>query len=116
LFDAAGTPRVACTLGGHDHNVSVYGPRSKNDPEGASVPFDRGIHVIVNGAGGSGHYSGGLFAFGTRPDIFFDDDNFCRTRINLIDGRTADVDLLNFGPTASAAPVPVPRSLIRIRL
>jgi hypothetical protein len=44
---------VSVTIGGHDHNVSVYGPRDRNHPEDASVSFDRGIYVIVNGAGGS---------------------------------------------------------------
>ncbi len=116
LFNASGAPRVAFTIGGHDHNVSMYGPRSKNNPEGPSVPFDQGIYVFVNGAGGSGHYSGGFFAFGTRPDLFFDDDNFCVTRINLIDGRSADVDVLSFGKLARIDPTPIPESRVEIRL
>lgn len=115
LFDASG-PRVAFTLAGHDHNVSVYGPRSKDDPEGPPVSFAKGIHVFVNGAGGSGHYSGGFFASGTRPDIFFDDDNFCVTRINLIDAKSADVDVLDFGTAAKEEPVPIPKTLVKIRL
>src|SRR5262245_35804508 len=47
LFDADGTPRVAFTLAGHDHNVSVYGPRSKDNPHGPVVAPDKGIHLIV---------------------------------------------------------------------
>ncbi len=116
LFDASGAPRVAFTLAGHDHNVSVFGPRSKDNPEGPSASFDKGIYVFVNGAGGSGHYSGGFFASGTKPDIFFNDDNFCVTRINLIDATSVDVDVLNFGTAAKTEPVPIPESLIKIRL
>jgi hypothetical protein len=117
LFDDSGAPRVAFTLDGHDHNVSVYGPRSKDNPEGPSVPFDRGIHVYVNGAGGNGHYSGsGLLASGTRRDIFFDDDHYFVTRINLIDSKSVDIDALDFGTAARTDPVPVPQSLIKIRL
>jgi hypothetical protein len=118
LFDDAGVPRVAFTLAGHDHNVSVYGPRSRDNPKSGSVPFNQGIHVFVNGAGGNGHYSGeGLFGVGgTRPDKFFDDDNYCVTRINLIDERTAEVDVLNFGTAAATAPTPIAASLVRITL
>ena len=116
LFDASGRPRVAFTLAGHDHNVSVYGPRSKDNPEGPSVSFDKGIHVFVNGGGGNGHYSGGFFASGSKPDIFFDDDHFCVTRVNLIDAQSVDVDVLNFGKAAKTEPVPIPASLIKIRL
>jgi hypothetical protein len=120
LFDDAGTPRVAFTIAGHDHNVSVYGPRSRDNPEGASVSFNQGIHVFVNGAGGNGHYSGegflGIGVSGTRPDIFFDDDNYCVTHINLIDDRSADVDVLNFGKAARTDPTPVAQSLVKIRL
>jgi hypothetical protein len=76
--------------------------------------------VFVNGAGGDGHYSQdgflGLFASGTKPDIFADDEHFCVTRINLIDARSADVDVLSFGTSAKADPVAIPQSLVRIRL
>jgi hypothetical protein len=120
LFDASGTPRVAFTMAGHDHNVSVYGPRPKDNPKKGSVAFDKGIHVFVNGAGGNGHYSGdgflGLGVSGAKPDIFFDDDNYCVTRINLIDVRSVDVDLLNFGTSAKTDPVPIAQSLVRIRI
>ena len=116
LFDASGAPRVAFTLAGHDHNVNVYGPRSRDDPKGKSVSFDKGIHVIVNGAGGDGHYSAGFFAFGTRGDIFSDDDHFFTTRINLIDAKSVDVDMLDFGTQAKTDPVPVAQSLVTIRL
>jgi hypothetical protein len=115
LFDASG-PRVAFTIAGHDHNVNVYGPRSKNDPEGDSVPFAQGIHVFTNGAGGDGHYGTGFFARGDKGDIFSDDDNYCVTRINLIDERSADVDVLSFGKKAQAPPVAIPQSLVKVRL
>jgi hypothetical protein len=117
FFDGSGAPRVVFTLAGHDHNVSVYGPRSRDNPAGASVPFNNGIHVFVNGAGGKGHYSGdGLLSDGTRPDIFFDDEHFCVTRINLIDARSVDVDVLDFGTAAMGDPVAVARSLVKIRI
>ncbi len=81
------------------------------------MTFTKGIHVHVNGAGGNGHYSGsGLLADGTRPDLFFDDDDYFVTRINLIDDRSADVDLLNFGTSARTAPQAVAQSLVKIRL
>jgi calcineurin-like phosphoesterase family protein len=113
LFDGAGAPRVAFTLAGHDHNVSVFGPRSRDNPKGSSVTFDKGVHVFVNGAGGHGNYSG---TFGTKADIFFDDENWCVTRIDLIDAKSADVDVLSFGTAARTAPVPIAESLVKIRL
>jgi hypothetical protein len=121
LFDESGAPRVAFTLAGHDHNVSVYGPRSRDNPKGGSVAFRDGIHVFVNGAGGNGHYSGdgflGLFGgAGTKPDIYFDDDHYSVTRINLIDATTVDVDVLDFGSHAKTDPIPVAKSLVQIRL
>ena len=93
------------------------GPRSKDTPKSGSVPFAKGIHVLVNGAGGKGHYSGsGLLASGTRPDQFFDDDHYFVTRINLVDERSADVDVLNFGTLAQAAPVSESDAMVKIRL
>jgi 3',5'-cyclic AMP phosphodiesterase CpdA len=119
VFEESG-PRVAFTLAGHDHNVNMYGPRSRNDPEEESVPFAQGIHVFVNGAGGDGHYHCGSdilgFLPGKKGDLFSDDDNFCVTRINLIDARSADVDVVSFGKEAKTAPIVVPESLVRIRL
>ena len=95
LFDErTGAPLVAMTLAGHDHNVSVYGPRRRDNPQNGSVAFRDGIHIMVNGAGGRGHDTGFR---GTRPDVFFDDDNFCLTRITLVDERSADVEVLSFG-------------------
>src|SRR5207302_1994519 len=77
LFDAAtGAPLVSLTMGGHDHNVSVYGPRPASHPERGSVAFAQGIHVIVNGAGGHGHDIGWQ---GTKPDVPFDEHNSCVT-------------------------------------
>lgn len=117
LFDAAGAPRVAFTLAGHDHSVNVFGPRSKDNPEGPSVSFDKGIYVFVNGAGGNGHYSfDGFLASGAEGDVFSDDEHFFVTRINLIDATSVDVDLLDFGTHARTDPVPVPESLVQIKL
>ncbi|HUE85377.1 MAG TPA: metallophosphoesterase [Vicinamibacterales bacterium] len=120
LFDDSGAPRVALTLSGHDHSVSVYGPRTR-DPKVTSADQKTGIHVFVNGAGGNGHYSGnGLFGLfggaGTKPDIYFDDDHYCVTRINLIDATSVDVDVLDFGSSAKRDPVAVAKSLVQIRL
>lgn len=120
LFDESGRPLVAFTIAGHDHNVNAYGPRSRNDPEGDSVPFAQGIHAFVNGAAGDGHYhcGSGILGFlpGKEGDLFTDDDNYCVTRINLIDERSADVDVVSFAKEAKTAPVVVPESLVRIRL
>lgn len=119
LFDASG-PRIAFVVAGHDHNVNSYGPRSKNDPEGKTVPFTEGIHVFVNGAGGGGHYhcGSGILGFlpGKKGDVFSDHDNYCVTRINLLHERSADVDIISFGKEAKTTPVAVPESLVRIRL
>jgi hypothetical protein len=114
LFDSSG-PRVAFTMAGHDHNVSVYRPRPKNNPGQQAVSFSEGIYAFVNGAGGKGHYSGdGFLSRGTRADVFFDDDNFCATRINLIDAHAVEVDVLNFGPAAIGEPTAIPQARIRI--
>lgn len=94
LFEpVSGAPLVALTVAGHDHNVSLYGPRSKDRPEQESVEFSRGIHVLVNGAGGQGHDAAFV---GTPPDLFFDDDHFCITRLRLTE-EAAVVDILSFG-------------------
>jgi hypothetical protein len=94
LFDAGGTPLVALTVAGHDHNVSIYGPRPRLTPEAGSVDFGGGVHVMVNGAGGHGHDAGFR---GTRPDVFFDDDRYCLTRLTLNGAGSADVVVLSFG-------------------
>ena len=115
LFDAAtGAPLASLTMAGHDHNVSVYGPRAADRPEHGPVAFAKGIHLIVNGAGGNGHDIGFV---GTRPDLFSDEDNFCVTRINLIDATSADIDILGFGPNnPPTAAVPAVLKTIQIRL
>lgn len=116
LFDDRAKPRVAFTLAGHDHNVSSYSPRSMSEPtKPAASPAD-GIHVFVNGAGGEGHVSQGFFASGTKPDVLDDDEHFCVTRINLIDPRSADVDVLSFGTHADAEPISLAGSLVKIRV
>jgi hypothetical protein len=116
LFDPDGTPRATLTVGGHDHNVGVYGPRARSNPAGPPVAFAKGIHVVVNGAGGDGHYSQGLFAHGTRPDRFRDDDHFCITRIDLVDARTLVADVLDFGTAANSDPTVVAAARLEIGL
>jgi hypothetical protein len=100
-FDNGGAPLAALTIAGHDHNVSLYGPRPKAQPKTGPVAPANGIFVMVNGAGGRGHDRG---VFGTRPDLHFDDDNYCVTRLNLIDARSADVDVFSFGPSKNPDP------------
>jgi 3',5'-cyclic AMP phosphodiesterase CpdA len=115
LFDEAGNPRAALTLGGHDHNVSIYNPRPRDNPKNGSVAFANGIHIIVNGAGGRGH---DLRFRGTRPDRFDDDRRYCVTRINLIGPLAADIDTLSFGSSKNPPPGTVPALLhtLQIRL
>ena len=104
LFDeTTKAPRAALTVGGHDHNVTWYEPRSRDNPEGKSVPFEQGIFVHVNGAGGHGHdETSGLFTgffkpiSGTKPE-FKDDDNWCVTQIDLLGPTAADVFIWSFG-------------------
>ena len=94
LFDSSGAPLVAMTVGGHDHNVSLYDPRPRNNPGAASVPFSKGVHVLVNGAGGNGHDRP---TFGSSPE-FKDTNNFAVTRIRIVSPTQADVSILSFGP------------------
>jgi hypothetical protein len=115
LFDpSTGTPLAALTLAGHDHNVSVYGPRSRNNPEGPSVELEAGVHVLVNGAGGDTLYNAD---HGTQPDLAFEFESFCVTRINLIDDTSADVDVLIFGasPDDTTEPTVLPESKLTLR-
>jgi hypothetical protein len=119
LFDADGTPRASLMVGGHDHSIGVYKPRSRNNPEGSPVPAANGIPIVVNGAGGDGHYSQdgflGLFVSGTKPDIMADDERFFVTRIRLIDARSADVDMIDFGTAARRDPT-IKNGVLEIRL
>jgi 3',5'-cyclic AMP phosphodiesterase CpdA len=114
LFTDTGAPRVAMTLGGHDHNVSVYAARTRQPSTPAVAPAE-GIHVVVNGAGGRGHDIGFQ---GTEPELFFEEDQYCLTRITLIDERSADVDFLGFGrkkdPPANPTPVLLHKLPIRV--
>jgi 3',5'-cyclic AMP phosphodiesterase CpdA len=103
LFDSAGAPLAACTVAGHDHNVSIYGPRPRSDPHSGSVPFAQGIYLMVNGASGVGHYAPHV---GTTPDLFFNDDVFCVTRITLDNAQKARFDVLGFGATPDAHTMP----------
>jgi Calcineurin-like phosphoesterase len=103
LFDDAGAPLAVCTIAGHDHNVSLYGPRPRSDPESGSVPFAQGIYMMVNGAGGVGLYAG---YDGTEPDLLFEYMSYCVTRIRLDDARKARFDILGFGPVPNEDTVP----------
>jgi hypothetical protein len=96
LFTESGLPLAACTFGGHDHNVSIYSPRPAKDPGRKKASFDKGIHLVVNGAGGNGFYEG---TEGTPPDLFRLTDGYCVTRIELVDARKAIVSTIGFGPT-----------------
>ena len=104
LFDPqSSAPLAALTVGGHDHNVTWYDPRPRTDPDKGAVPFNQGIFVHVNGAGGHGHdETSGVFTgffrpiSGTKPQ-FADDDNWCVTKIDLIGATAADVSILSFG-------------------
>lgn len=122
LFDNAGAPLAALTVGGHDHNVTWYDPRPKVDPAEHAVSIDNGIHVHVNGAGGHGHdeTSGAFTGFfqpisGTKPQ-FADDDNWCVTRMDLIGPQALDVSIMSFGnqdPPAVAQPTLLKKLEIR---
>ena len=104
LFDEnTAAPLAALAVAGHDHNVTWYDARPKNNPDLDVVAPDRGIFVHVNGAGGHGHdEASGLFTgflqpiSGTKPD-FKDDDNWCVTRIDLLSPRSAEVSIVSFG-------------------
>jgi hypothetical protein len=95
LFNEAGQPLAACTIGGHDHNVSIYSPRPAKSPGKKKVNFDKGIHAIVNGAGGNGFYEG---FEGSEPDLFRLTDGYCVTRFELVDAKNAVITTVGFGP------------------
>ena len=114
LFDEAGTPRAALTIAGHDHNVSIYKPRPRKVSDGA-VDLTRGIHVMVNGAGGRGHDIGFR---GTRPELFFEEDHYCVTRLRLSASALAEIEVLSFGkrkdPPATVVPALLHRMTIQV--
>ena len=103
LFDTNGAPLAACTVAGHDHNVSLYGPRPRSHPESGSVSFAQGIHMMVNGAGGAHLY---VPDTGTKPDLLFEDKSFCITRITLENAQKAQFDVLSFGHNPKNNTVP----------
>jgi hypothetical protein len=111
LFDPEGNPRVAFTLAGHDHNVSVYSPRPADDPKSARVAINRGVPIFVNGAGGAAFYT---YHNGTLPNTSFEevhkDDAYCITEIELIDQQNVAIKFLNFGnkPTSELGPAAPP--------
>jgi hypothetical protein len=98
LFDNAGAPKVAFTLSGHDHNVSVYKPRNRDL---VVTDLKKGVDVWVNGRGGDSFYNRND---GTRPEVFppngdpsKDSLGFCVTQIELIDVQRARVRVRNLG-------------------
>lgn len=108
FFDSTGTPLVAVTLSGHDHNVSVYKPRDR----GLNVTADEqaGVQIIVNGAGGAGHYPR---TRGTRAEIYprsshpsDDKTTYCVTRITIDDTAAAELVILGFGHNPSSGTGP----------
>lgn len=103
LFDDDGTPLAACMISGHDHNVSVYSPRSRDHPDQAGTALADGIHVICNGAGGSGLY---MPVVGTPPDLLSDADHYWVTRIVLESRDTARFEFFDFGATPDLATRP----------
>jgi hypothetical protein len=88
-------PLAACAIGGHDHNVSIYSPRPALEPEKNKTTFDKGIYIVVNGAGGNGFYEG---QEGTDPDMFRLTNGYCITRIELMNSRLAEVSTISLGP------------------
>jgi hypothetical protein len=114
LFDDHGAPLAALSMAGHDHNVRVYGPRPSKQPEKGSVDFSRGIHIVVNGAGGRGH---DVAWRGTPPDLHPDDDNYFLTRIALHYHTRATLEFLDFGPRkALAITTPAPRFTLQLQV
>jgi hypothetical protein len=110
LFDGVDEkPLVSLTLGGHDHNVSIYMPRGKQP--GQIKPAAEGIWIIVNGAGGRNHNEPDE---GTPPEMS-DVDNFCLTRISFLDDRSADVEVLSFGTGSVTEPTVLDNLTVRIR-
>lgn len=112
LFDAPGRPLVTVTIAGHDHDVSIYKPRDRQ----LNVPADPrdGIQIVVNGAGGNGHYKR---KNGTPTDIYpkpasqvVDPTTYCITRITIDDAGQAELSVLSFGADPDSAQGP--KSLI----
>jgi hypothetical protein len=105
LFEEDGTPCAALTIGGHNHNVSVYDFR---DRDLHKVDAPRGIQLWVNGAGGVGSDDRGN---GTAADVYppsKEDDPrlYAVTRIEVHDATRATVQLLSFGATPKSGKEP----------
>jgi hypothetical protein len=100
---------MSLTIGGHDHNVSIYTPRGKRPNQ--IKPRADGIWIMVNGAGGRNHNEPD---HGTPPQMS-DVDNFCLTRIAFLDERSADVEVLGFGTGSVTKPTLLENLTVRIR-
>jgi hypothetical protein len=70
---------------------------------------------MVNGAGGRGHDAGFR---GTRPDVFFEEERYCLTRMKLNAAASADIEILSFGkmkdPPSDVAPALLHRTTIQV--
>lgn len=113
LFDENGNARVAFTLAGHNHNLSVYKPRDR-DLKVLSADPTKTIQILVNGGGGFGHYPR---VNGTRAEIYpkskspADDPVVSSVaRIEILDQSTANVTFLDFtdNPAKAKAPKAIP--------
>lgn len=98
LFTETGEPRVALTMAGHNHNVSLYMPRDR-DLKRTSI--EKGVQIWVNGRGGAGFYKRKR---GTPPEVFppdgdpaQDSTDFCVSQIELIDPTHARVKVQSLG-------------------
>jgi hypothetical protein len=107
LFDDDGTPRAAFTIGGHNHNVSVY---SFRDRDLKKTDATRGIQLWVNGAGGVGSDDRD---HGTPADLYPRSKNhaddprlYAVTRIEVHDATRATAQLLSFGAKPAAGHEP----------
>ena len=120
LFDKQGNARAVCTMAGHDHNVSVYDPR---DAALNVTSPEKGVQVIVNGAGGYGlslyvnnytdHYPEvypGPKCYPNGPDYPCAKGylGYCVTQIELIDSKNAQVTIYNFTDTPKVGIPPTP--------
>jgi hypothetical protein len=108
LFDAAGQPRAVCTIGGHDHNVSLYKFRDRDLQE---TDATHGIQIWVNGMGGAGPYRRlvGTSTGMIYPKSAADADDpimYCVTQVELVDATHATVRLLSFGSSPKSDTVP----------
>lgn len=78
--------------------MSLYKSRGRDTPGQPAAAGTKGIHVLVNGAGGNGLYRD---TKGSAPDVH-DFDNFAVTRITLVSESESIVEVFGFGRNARA--------------